>query len=162
MSYTSQTLAAEVIDLLRQRGQTIACCESLSAGLLSACIADISGASDVLRGGLVTYATDVKHDLAGVDRRILQLYGPVSPECARSMAIGVRKACDADWGIALTGVAGPKEQDGHPVGEVWIAIAGPTDYRWVERMSPVRMRRRNAIREQAVTEALAHCIQALR
>lgn len=100
-------------------------CESLTAGLLAAAVADVPGASAVLRGGLVTYATELKERLAGVDERTLIEHGPVSGETAAAMAAGARKVCGSDWALALTGVAGPEEQDGHPVGEVFIGLARP-------------------------------------
>lgn len=119
------TLARELVAALRAKGQTVAFCESLTAGLASAMLADVPGASAVLRGGLVTYATDLKSELAGVPEKVLEEHGPVSEETAAAMALGARARCGADWAVALTGVAGPDPQDGHPVGEVWLGIAGP-------------------------------------
>ncbi|MDY5786004.1 CinA family protein, partial [Corynebacterium sp.] len=106
-------------------GQTICFCESLTAGLAAARLADVPGASVVLRGGLVTYATELKATLAGVDQEILDTHGPVSPVTAREMARGARRVCGADWAVAITGVAGPDAQGGRPVGEVWIGLSGP-------------------------------------
>lgn len=126
--------ATELVRLLRQAGQTVACCESLTAGLLSATIAEVPGASRVLRGGLVTYATDLKETLAGVDAALLTQHGPVAAETAAQMAQGARQVCGSDWALALTGVAGPESQDGHPVGEVFLGVAGPggvVDTCWV-------------------------------
>lgn len=114
-----------LIDALVARGETISFCESLSAGLACATLATVPGASAVLRGGLVTYATDLKSSLAGVPQEVLERYGAVHSVTARHMARGVRKACQADWGVALTGVAGPEMQEGHPVGEVFVAVSGP-------------------------------------
>ncbi|WP_342319914.1 CinA family protein [Corynebacterium mayonis] len=119
--------AHKLIGELQARGQTICFCESLTAGLAMARLADVPGASAVLRGGLVTYATDLKQELAGVAPEVLQQYGPVSAVTAREMARGARRVCRADWAVAITGVAGPDSQDGHPVGEVWVGLAGP---RW--------------------------------
>ncbi len=121
------TLAREVVRQLRRLGQTVAFCESLTAGLASATLAEVPGASAVLRGGLITYATDLKARLAGVPDVVLAEHGPVSGPTAAAMSLGVRDVCGADWGVALTGVAGPDPQDGHPVGEVWLGIAAPTD-----------------------------------
>lgn len=119
------TRVAEVVAALAARGQTLAAAESLTAGLFCATVAGVPGASAVLRGGLVTYATELKGTLAGVPADVLASVGPVAPETARAMARGVRRRCGSDWGVALTGVAGPDPQDGHPVGEVWCALAGP-------------------------------------
>ncbi|AWB84203.1 CinA family protein [Corynebacterium liangguodongii] len=117
--------AAELVAALVQRNQTISFCESLSAGLAAATLATVPGASAVLRGGLVVYATDLKGTLAGVGEDVLAAHGPVSPATAREMARGARRVCGSDWAVALTGVAGPETQDGHPVGEVWVGLAGP-------------------------------------
>lgn len=110
---------------LRGRGWTVATAESLTAGLLAATIADVPGASTVLRGGLIVYATDLKHDLAGVPAEILELYGAVSGETARALATGAARRCGADIGVGLTGVAGPDRQEGQPVGTVHVGICGP-------------------------------------
>lgn len=121
----STMLARELIDALVARHQTISLCESLTAGLASATLATVPGASAALRGGLVVYATDLKHSLAGVPEAVLAAHGPVSPVTAREMARGTRRECSSDWAVAVTGVAGPDSQDGHPVGEVWVGVAGP-------------------------------------
>lgn len=118
--------APSLVRTLTERGETLAFCESLTAGLASATVATVPGASNVLRGGLVTYATELKGSLAGVPAALLDRHGPVSSVTARHMARGARSVCGATWGVALTGVAGPDPQDGHPVGEVHIAVAGPS------------------------------------
>ncbi|HHT33044.1 MAG TPA: nicotinamide-nucleotide amidohydrolase family protein [Corynebacterium sp.] len=120
------TAAADVVADLTTRGQTLAAAESLTAGLFCATVAGVPGASAVLRGGLITYATELKETLAGVPAEVLDSVGPVAADTARAMAAGARRRCGADWGVALTGVAGPDAQEGHPVGEVWCGIAGPT------------------------------------
>lgn len=114
-----------LLELLSTAGQTLSFCESLTAGLAAATFAGEPGASKVLRGGLVTYATELKIDLAGVPRELINTHGVVSPECATAMATGARERCSSDWALSLTGVAGPDSQDSHPVGEVWIGLAGP-------------------------------------
>lgn len=116
---------ALLVGELAARGQTLALCESLTGGLATATLVGVPGASAVVQGGLVTYATPLKHSLAGVSQEVLDTVGPVSRECAAQMARGVRQACSADWGLSMTGVAGPETQDGHPVGEVWIGVADP-------------------------------------
>lgn len=111
-----------MVRALKGRGQTVATAESLTAGLCAATIAGIPGASAVLRGGLIVYATDLKATLAGVPEDVLSAQGPVAADTAAAMARGVAARCGADWGVALTGVAGPDEQDGHPPGTVYIAV----------------------------------------
>ncbi|NLE81287.1 MAG: nicotinamide-nucleotide amidohydrolase family protein [Rhodococcus sp.] len=102
----------------------MATAESLTAGLCAATVAGVPGASVVLRGGVIVYATDLKASLAGVDESVLASDGPVSRSTAAALSEGARRRCGADWGVGLTGVAGPDEQDGHPVGTVFVGISG--------------------------------------
>jgi len=122
---TSGAPVAELVRALARAGQTVATAASLTAGLLAATIAGVPGASAVLRGGLVVYATDLKHSLAGVSDEVLATEGPVAASTAEQLAVGARLRCGADWGIGLTGVAGPDSPDGHPVGTVFLGLAGP-------------------------------------
>ncbi|MFF9404553.1 CinA family protein [Streptomyces anandii] len=117
--------AAEVVALLTVRGETIAVAESLTGGLVAAEITSVPGASKVFRGSVTAYATELKHQLLGVDATLLAERGAVDPQVAAEMAAGVRKALGADWGVATTGVAGPDPQDGQPVGTVFVAVHGP-------------------------------------
>jgi nicotinamide-nucleotide amidase len=110
---------------LRSRGATVAVAESLTGGLLAAALSEPAGASTVLRGGVVVYATDLKASLAGVDEHLLAIRGAVDAEVARQLAAGVRDRLVATFGIGVTGVAGPDPQDGQPVGTVFAAVAGP-------------------------------------
>jgi nicotinamide-nucleotide amidase len=106
-----------------ERGATVAVAESLTGGLISAVLTAAPGTSVTFRGGLVVYSTDLKHSLAGVDQDLLDECGAVHPVVAEKLAAGARERLDAQYGIGATGVAGPGEQDGRPVGEVHIAIA---------------------------------------
>jgi nicotinamide-nucleotide amidase len=117
--------AAAAVHELVERRQTMATAESLTGGLVAATIVEIPGVSSVYRGGMVVYATELKHTLAGVPEDLLAERGPVDPDVARELALGVRARCGADWGLATTGVAGPEPQDGVPVGTVYVAVAGP-------------------------------------
>ena len=118
------TRAADLVAALVERGQTVATAESLTAGLLSATIAGVPGASAVLRGGLVVYATDLKASLAGVDTERLGRDGPVAESTAAALAEGAAERCGATWGVGLTGVAGPGGGSARkPVGLVWFAVA---------------------------------------
>lgn len=114
-----------LIDELRSRNETISFCESLTAGLAAATLAEVPGASDVLVGGLVTYSAELKIALASVPADLIEREGVVSAAVAREMARGARNVCGSDWAVALTGVAGPDSQDGVPAGTVWIGLAGP-------------------------------------
>lgn len=110
---------------LTARGETVATAESLTAGLVCATLARVPGASAVLRGGLVVYATELKASLAGVDPELLAARGAVDPEVAAQLAAGARERCGATWGLGLTGVAGPSSQDGVDPGTVFVGLAGP-------------------------------------
>ena len=115
-----ETMESVVLDLCRSRGLTLATAESVTGGLVGARLTGIPGSSEVFRGSIVSYATDVKHSLLGVTT------GPVvSERAAREMAHGVRDRLGADIGLSLTGVAGPAEQDGQPAGTLFFGMAGP-------------------------------------
>ncbi len=116
-------LAVALVADLRAAGLTLAVAESLTGGAVTSTVVDVPGASAVLRGGVVAYATDLKAALLGVDPGLLARTGPVDPDVAARMAHGVRARLGADLGAATTGVAGPQEQDGHPPGEVHVAVA---------------------------------------
>jgi nicotinamide-nucleotide amidase len=122
----SRAAAVAAVRRLVDRGETMATAESLTGGLVAATIVEIPGVSAVYRGGLVVYATDLKHALAGVPEDLLAGRGPVDPDVALALAAGARQRCVADWGLATTGVAGPDPQDGKPVGTVFVAVAGPS------------------------------------
>ena len=119
----TSAIAREVIARLAGRGETLATAESLTGGLIGSLVTEVPGASANYVGGAITYATRLKATLAGVPRTVLDADGPVAESTARAMAAGVAARCDADWGLAVTGVAGPEPQDGHPVGEVYVAVA---------------------------------------
>lgn len=116
---------ADVLELLRRSGRTVATAESLTAGLVSVMLTEVGGASSAVRGGLVVYATDLKSGLAGVDPELLAERGAVDREVAEQLAEGARSRCGADWGIGLTGVAGPDPQGGKSPGTVYLGFAGP-------------------------------------
>jgi nicotinamide-nucleotide amidase len=116
---------AEVVALLRGRGETVAVAESLTGGLLTAALTEPPGASAAVRGGLVVYATDLKAQLAGVPVPLLDAEGPVSPDVAGALAAGARDRLGATYGLGVTGVAGPDPQGGRPVGTVHLGLAGP-------------------------------------
>lgn len=117
--------AVAALAALARRQESLATAESLTGGLIGAHLTAVPGASASYRGGLVTYATDLKQSLADVTPETLATHGPVSAATAVEMAAGVRRRLGADWGLAVTGVAGPDPQDGHPVGQVFVAVRGP-------------------------------------
>lgn len=118
------TLEEEVVSLLNQNGLTLTAAESCTGGLIAKRLTDVSGASAVFHGSLVTYSNRLKEKWLGVQAETLQTYGAVSAQTAREMALGARKAADADLAVAVTGIAGPNSDDTNkPVGLVFIALA---------------------------------------
>jgi nicotinamide-nucleotide amidase len=112
-----ETMESTVLSLMRANGSTLGLAESVTGGLVAGRLTAIAGASDVLRGAVVSYASEVKFELLGVPE------GPVVSEAAAAaMATGARRVLNADVGLALTGVAGPAEQDGMPVGTLCVGI----------------------------------------
>jgi nicotinamide-nucleotide amidase len=119
-------LSRAIIETLTARGQSVGMAESLTGGLVAAALTSVPGASVVVRGGIVAYATDLKAALLGVPADLLARRGPVDPEVAAAMAAGVRDRLGATFGVATTGVAGPGPADGQPAGTVYIAVDGPS------------------------------------
>lgn len=119
------TEPAELIKLLIAQEKTVATAESCSGGLLGKLLTDVPGSSAVYLGGVISYTCPVKERLLGVDSTVLRQLGAVSKPVARQMAEGVRRVICADFGIAITGLAGP-DSDGSdkPVGLVYVALAG--------------------------------------
>jgi nicotinamide-nucleotide amidase len=119
------TLDAVVAMLLAERGETVAVAESLTAGALGAELSKAPGASKVFLGGVIAYATEVKQSLLNVPPSLVETYGVISDECAAAMASGARDRFGSTYALSLTGVAGPGEQEGKPVGTVHVGLAGP-------------------------------------
>lgn len=157
-------IAPGLIAELTARGETVAVAESLTGGLVVATLVDVPGASAVVRGGIVAYATPVKHELLGVSADLLETNGAVDPEVARQMATGVRTALSIDgapatWGISTTGVAGPDPQDGKAVGTVFVGIANADGASAHELHLDGD---RDAIRHATVSELLARMSSTIR
>jgi nicotinamide-nucleotide amidase len=115
-----ETMESVVLDLCRSRGLTLGLAESVTGGLVAGRLTSVPGASEVFRGSVVSYASEVKFDVLGVPA------GPVVSESAAiAMAEGVRRVLGSDVALSLTGVAGPSEQDGQPVGTLWVGVALP-------------------------------------
>ena len=112
-----------VFDLLKEKHKTITAAESLTAGLFQSSIADFSGSSAVFNGGFVTYSIEEKSKMLHIPLEDLQEHGVVSHFTAEKMAEQSRLLTNADFGIGLTGVAGPDSLEGHPAGTVFIGIA---------------------------------------
>lgn len=139
--------------LLTSRGLSLATAESLTGGLVGELITSISGASGYYRGGIISYATEAKEKVLGVSAATLAAHGPVSQQTAIEMAVNVRRLFSASIGISTTGVAGPTEQDGHPVGTLYLGIADADGADHVALRGPAGSRAE--VRAWAAQEALA-------
>jgi nicotinamide-nucleotide amidase len=155
---TSQ-LARTAVELLTSSHRTVAVAESLTGGLVVGALTAIAGASVVVRGGVVAYATDVKADLLGVPGELLDREGPVDPGVATAMAVGVRRLLGATYGLATTGVAGPGPADGKPQGTVFVAVAGPGK-NFCQGLQLAGDRQK--VRDQTVRSVLSLLVSALR
>ncbi|MGZ4443278.1 MAG: CinA family protein [Nocardioidaceae bacterium] len=143
---------------LRRRGWTVASAESLTGGALGDVLSGAPGSSETYVGGVISYATEVKQRLLGVDDAVVREQGVVSAACAEQMARGVRDLLDADVAVSTTGVAGPTEQEGKPVGLVYIGIAGPGGVHAVELHLDGD---RAAVRAAAVSFAVSELVRTL-
>lgn len=121
----NNSMARTVLELLKVQNKTITAAESLTAGLFQSQLAEFSGASQVFNGGFTTYSMEAKSQLLGIPKKKLQEYGVISHFTAEAMAQQARQLLKADFGIGLTGVAGPDELEGYPAGTVFIGIATP-------------------------------------
>jgi nicotinamide-nucleotide amidase len=153
--------AKEVLELLEKKNLKLAIAESLTGGLLCSELVSIPGASNVVLGSVVAYQTGLKSATLGVNPELLAEQGAVDPEVAVQMAEGIRSrfslqlllATDKVLGVATTGVAGPLEQDGKPVGTVFIAVSGARGVQvWEEHFKGDRA----SIRSQSVESAFSH------
>ena len=152
------TAAADLVARLTSAGQTVAVAESLTGGLVAAALTDIPGASVVVRGGVLAYSTDLKAQVLGVDEGLLARVGAVDAEVAEQMARGVRLLMGSTYGLATTGVAGPDQVDGKPVGTVYVAVVG-LDFSRVKALS--LSGNRGDVRAQSVLAVLALLAEAL-
>jgi nicotinamide-nucleotide amidase len=152
------TFESVVCDMMKERGVTLATMESCTGGLLSSTITDVPGSSSCFRGGLVAYATEMKIAW-GVPAEVIEQYGVISAETAREMARVARERHEASVGMGITGVAGPDEQEGKPVGTVHVAV----DAIWEapRSVSYTFNQGRGAVKRRAVTTALGMLRQSL-
>ena len=159
MSDRERNLEKRVHEQLLALGATVATAESLTGGRLAAALTATPGASATYVGGAVTYATELKVSLLGVDPDLVARHGVVSAECARAMAAGVRRLTGATYAVSTTGVAGPDEQEGKPAGTVFVGLAGPG---LDETVALELAGRRAQVQERTVREGLAALSSALR
>ncbi len=121
----ARTAAASVVARLRELDLSVGTAESLTGGLVCAALTSVPGASTVVRGGVVAYASEVKADVLGVDRGLLAREGAVCEPVAAALADGIRRVLGCAVGLSTTGVAGPDPADGTPVGTVFVGASGP-------------------------------------
>lgn len=155
----TDSLEQTVLALLREKGLTLGTAESCTGGLIAKRMTDLSGASAVFRGGVVSYVNDVKRDVLGVPQKLLDERGPVCAEVAEAMARGARAALGCDLAVAVTGVAGPNSDErGNPVGLVYAALCAP-DGCWVRELN---LAGAGARRDRVRTLAASHCFDLAR
>lgn len=124
----NETLEQRLVAALKARGLTLAAAESCTGGLAAKRLTDVPGASAVFLGGVVSYTNGVKERVLHVPHETLETYSAVSEQTARAMAEGVRALTGADFGLSVTGVAGPDRDDrGHEVGTVYIALSAENE-----------------------------------
>ena len=151
-------LGAQLHAELLARGKMVATAESITGGGLGGLLSAAPGASETYLGGVVSYATAVKQQLLGVTDQTVEEDGVISAACAREMAAGVRDLLKSDFAVSTTGVAGPSEQEGKPVGLVYVGVAGPHGARAVELKLDGD---RAEIREQACLEAVRAVLESV-
>ncbi len=156
-------LEQEVVSLLLEKGLTLTTAESCTGGLIAKRLTDVSGASAVFHGGLVTYSNPLKMKWLGVRAQTLQAFGAVSEETAREMAVGACKSADADLAVAVTGIAGPNSDDtDKPVGLVFIALAskdGVTVEKYENRFSENVREQNRAVSAERALEMVRRYLQ---
>lgn len=151
--------ARRVVETFSSRGATLGTAESLTGGMIAAAVADISGASAVLMGGIVSYDPKVKRDVLGVSQVIIDGVGVVSEACAIQMAKGARKMLKTDVVVSATGIAGPTGgTEENPVGTVWLGVSG---HKGTFAKKCQFDGDRQSVREQCAEEALSMALEML-
>ena len=152
-----ETMHVHIGQLLMARGMTLATMESCTGGLLASTITDVPGSSNYFKGGFITYTNEAKIAY-GVDPKLIEEHGAVSPEVAVAMAKAARLQLGADVGVGITGVAGPSEQEGKPAGTVFVGV----DHESAARGHATRYQMARAdVKMRAVTSALFELRQLL-
>ena len=144
-------IAQEAVALLQARGLTVGTCESLTGGMICSTLVDVPGASKVVRGGLITYQTDMKTLLADVDAALIADKGVVSGEVARAMAEGARARLGVDIAVSATGMASPGDENDPPAGTVFVGLASEKGVRAIALQLTGN---RQEIRQQTVEQAI--------
>ena len=146
------SVAENLVELLKARGLVCATAESCTGGGVGSAITGVPGSSAVFAGGVISYSNEVKRDVLGVSAEALDQYGAVSPQVAEQMADGVRRLLKTDLAVSLTGIAGPDGgSDEKPVGLVWFGLSTPAGTRTEKCLFRGD---RAQVRAQAVVHAL--------
>jgi len=151
-----ESLEEVVGGILRKSGKSVATAESCTGGLMGKILTDVPGSSDYFRGGVVCYSNNLKVDLVGVDREALERFGAVSESVARQMACGIRERTGADFGLSVTGIAGP--EGGSPEKPVGLVFIGFSD----DQETKVRKEQLPGTREAIRMRACRHALDWLR
>ena len=157
---TFEAAVLALADALRARGERMAAAESCTGGLIAAACTSVAGSSDWFERGFVTYSNAAKAEMLDVPVTLITAHGAVSEPVVRAMAEGALAHSEADWSVAVTGIAGPGGAvPGKPVGTVWLAVARRGD---VPRMQLLQLGGdRAAVREQTVRQALQSLLDAM-
>jgi len=153
-------LVAQIIDALRQRGETLSTAESITGGYISSTLVRISGASDVFVGGLTAYTDDVKVAHLNVDPKLIKQHSSMSEQVVEAMAQGALQTFGTTWAIATTGVAGPGPVGSHVAGTVWVSIRGPINHTTELALAGERESVQNAASSRAIA-AFARILNSL-
>ena len=149
-------IAQEAVAALKERHWTVGTCESLTGGMICSTLVDVPGASKVVRGGLITYQTDTKPLLAGVDASLIERYGVVSAPVAEAMAAGARARLGVDIAVSATGMASPGGESDPPAGTVYVGVASQLGVRHIPlQLSGNRAEVRRGTVEQAIRAVIA-------
>jgi nicotinamide-nucleotide amidase len=150
----------DILEILKQRGETICVAESLTGGGLAEALSSLPGSSRIFRGSVTAYQVEIKNSVLKVPLELISEMGTVSEEVAVSMAAGVKDLLGSTWSISTTGVAGPGPVDGVPAGTVWVAIEGPISQTLQLELSGTREIVRNATIAGAIA-AFARILKTL-
>ena len=146
-------LAMKIKEELIKRGEMMATAESCTGGLIASSIVNEPGSSAILKGGIIAYQNEVKHDLLGVDKETLEKYGAVSEQTVKAMAEGARQKLNCEWAVATSGIAGPTgAEPGKPVGTVWMCVANSLQN---EAFCEIFTGNREKIREKSVYKVMS-------
>ena len=142
------TKAKETVLMLKHYGLKVSTAESCTGGMVATYITSVSGVSEVFELGITSYSNRIKNEILGVKSETLSDFGAVSKETALEMAINIKEKSGADFGISVTGVAGPDGSEGHPAGYVFIGISG--EHGAKTKLLNINPKSRNYVREQTV------------